>query len=78
VRGHQGGLVWTAGLHHGNLEPEGGMRKGGSTLVTLNFDGGALSCITYGTSQSLYSSLGYLLGELLGASVMSGNRTRQQ
>ena len=26
------------------------MRKGGSTLVTLNFDGGALSCISYGPS----------------------------
>ena len=54
------------------------MRNEGSMLVTLNFNGGALSCITYGPSQSLYSSLGYLLGEHLGASLMSGNRTRQQ
>ena len=23
VRGPQDGLVWTTGLHHGNLEPEG-------------------------------------------------------
>ena len=56
----------------------GDMRKGGSTLVTLIFDGGALFCITYGPSQSLYSTVGYLLGEHLGASLMSGNRTRQQ
>ena len=37
------------------------MRNEGSMLVTLDFDGGALSCITYGPTQSLYSSLGYFL-----------------
>ena len=37
------------------------MRNEGSVLVTLDFDGGALSCITYGPTQALYSSLGYYL-----------------
>ena len=39
----------------------GSMRNESSMLVTLNFNGGALSCITYGPTQSLYSSLGYFL-----------------
>ena len=47
----------------------------GSMLVTLNFNGGALSCIIYGPTQSLYSSLGYFpSGEHMGASLISGTR----
>ena len=52
------------------------MRNGGNTLVTLNFDGGALSHPLWSFSVVYSSAL--LSGKHLRASLISGNRTRHQ
>ena len=73
MRGTQGGLCGPQGCIMGILSLRGHEERE-QHISDLDFNRGALSCITYSPSQSLYSSQGYLLGEHLGTSLMSENR----